>query len=99
MGSRVDEIMVTGQARQLQETDPRPVYVVGKDVGPRWHWLWDGNPRFTKNKHGAQLLKNGPGARPYIDYQRSTPERWAYTDWQARRGSCTCLGLSQATTF
>src|SRR4029434_1689316 len=81
-----DEVMVTGQARQLQEKDPRPVYVVGKDAGPRWHWLWDGNPRLTQNKHGAQILKNGPGARSYVDYDKSTPERWAYTDWRATPG-------------
>jgi ADP-heptose:LPS heptosyltransferase len=81
-----DEILVTGQARQLQERDPRPVYVVGKDAVPRWHWLWDGNPRFTKNKCGAQILVNGPGARPYVDYSEATPERWAYTDWRVTPG-------------
>ena len=81
-----DEILVTGQARQLQERDPHPVYVVGKDAGPRWHWLWDGNPRLTKNKHGAQILMNGPGARPYVDYAKSTPERWAYTNWRTVPG-------------
>ena len=78
--------------------DPRPVYVVGKDAGRRWHPLWDRNPRFTKNKHGAQLLKNGPGARPYVDYAKSTMERWFYTRWQVPPGELFRLGLSQVAT-
>lgn len=64
-----DEIMVTGEARRLQERDPRPVLVVGHDGMPRWHPLWEHNPRLVRDRKGEfQELRNGPRCRPYVDY-------------------------------
>ncbi len=86
-----DEIMVTGEARRLRKRDPRPVAVRGKRAGVRWHPIWDGNPRLATPDDVAagrdvQWLDNGPGLRPYVDYPRCTPERWAYTDWRCTPG-------------
>jgi len=73
-----DEIMVTGQARKLQETDPRRVAVRGRDGRARWHPAWLGNPRFAIPGQVAvedvQWLVNGPGCRPYVDYPRMQRE-------------------------
>jgi hypothetical protein len=70
-----DEIMVTAQARRLQERDPRKVAVIGADHRQRWSAIWEGNPRIVRpgelrSLAGVQLLRNGPGARPYLDYAR-----------------------------
>ncbi|MFQ5954706.1 MAG: glycosyltransferase family 9 protein [Kiloniellales bacterium] len=86
-----DEIMVTGQARVMQERDPRPVAVRGRDGGARWHGLWDGNPCLAHPRAVAagldvQWLDNYPGHRPYVDYGRSSERRWAYTDWRCTPG-------------
>ncbi|MFQ5774196.1 MAG: glycosyltransferase family 9 protein [Kiloniellaceae bacterium] len=69
-----DEIMVTGEARRAQERDPRPVAVRGRDGRQRWHRLWAGNPRLATPQQVAaglhvQWIVNGPGCRPYVDYE------------------------------
>ncbi len=72
--------MAAGEARRLQEAgDPRPVAVRGRDGRPRWHPVWDGNPRIAKPEQVArgldvQSIANGPGCRPYVDYQRMRDE-------------------------
>jgi len=69
-----DEIMAAGQARALQERDPRKVAVMDAAGRVRWHPAWQGNPRIATPRaagHGdVQRLKNGPGCRPYVDYER-----------------------------
>ena len=84
-----DEIMATGQARVAQRTDPRPVAVLDKHGRPRWHPVWEGNPRIARPAavaHGldVQTVVSGAGCRPYV--ARYTEERWFYTDWRAPRG-------------
>lgn len=81
-----DEIMATAQARRMQKSDPRKVAILGKNGHPRWHVIWDGNPRLAKPEEvGAglpvQLLDNRSGKRPYLDYARFTTTTWAYADW------------------
>ncbi len=76
-----DEIMVTGEAKRLQEADAdrRPVAVFGQDGRRRWSSLWHGNPRILPptNAVGPKAdgrcddyikLVNGPRCRPYVDY-------------------------------
>lgn len=84
-----DELMVTGQARELRQRDARKVRVVDRHGRPRWHELWSGSPDIAgpRERERVQLLRNGPGLRPYVDYTRSTPQRWAYTSWRATVGS------------
>ena len=78
-----DEIMVTGEARRVQEADShgRPVAVTGREGGYRWSPLWRGNPRILSPARAMATdpdafirLKNGPGCRPYIDYARMETE-------------------------
>ena len=72
--------MVAGEARRLwQPGDPRPVAVRDRHGRPRWHPLWDGNPRIARPEQVArgldvQNIINGPGCRPYVDYVRMEAE-------------------------
>jgi ADP-heptose:LPS heptosyltransferase len=86
-----DEIMVTGQVRELYARDPRPVAVLDRDGRVRRHDIWHGNQkiidaRFTGTSipQGAQVLRNGPGLRPYIAEKR--PDRWKWQAWSRPRG-------------
>lgn len=87
-----DEIIATGQAKRLHEADPtRKVLMVGKDGQPRIHPIWDGNPRLLSVREyrkgmARQVLANYSGNRPYIDYSRTTPERWAWNGWRVEPG-------------
>ena len=83
-----DEIMVTAQARAMQAADPRPVRVLDRKGNARVHEIWRGNPRITSDDQvDAQVLVNGSGARPYVDYEamggnakdRTIP--WRYSTW------------------
>ena len=72
-----DEIMAAGEARRLQQTDPRPVVILDRKGRPRWHPLWQGNPRIARAEGpGAQRHVNGPGCRPYVE--SITPERFVF---------------------
>lgn len=63
-----DEIMATAQARRMQQKDPRKVLVVDRFGRPRFHPIWDGNPRIARSGESGdfQVLMNAPGCRPYI---------------------------------
>ncbi len=81
-----DEIMAAAQARALSRSSGKLVCIVDKAGQPRSHDLWSGLPWITQNPRGAELLLNTSGARPYIDYARTTSQRWAYTDWRCTPG-------------
>lgn len=82
-----DEIMASGEAARLYAARPVPVLILDRDGRPRTHPLWNGNAKITADRRSAhQVLINGSGARPYVDYARTTPERWAYTAWAATPG-------------
>lgn len=49
-----------------QQRDKRPVAFRGKDGNPRWHPIFDGNPRISRTFVGAQISENRSGHRPYI---------------------------------
>lgn len=76
-----DELMVTGQARVMQQTDPRKVLISYEK--PRWHDVWNGNPRIARPEERGdfQILHPRIGyLRPYI--RTKTRQRWfwrAYT--------------------
>ena len=81
-----DEILVTGEARALQErwlAEHAPnkiaplVQVVDVHGRPRFHDLWKGNPRIAQPgqvypvfDHRPLKLKNAARCRPYVDYER-----------------------------
>lgn len=86
-----DELMVTGQVRAMYARDPRPVAVLDRDGRVRKHPLWQGNdkiidPRFTGAAvpRGAQVLRNGPGMRPYI--ADKSAERWTWRAFECTPG-------------
>lgn len=72
-----DEILLSGEAKRLQESgvDNRPVLVVDIHGRARWSPLWVRNNRIihlaeTLWPREYQVLTNGPRCRPYIDYER-----------------------------
>lgn len=73
-------MLVTGEAKCLQENDPerRRVVVVDRQNRQRWHPLWEGNPRIARPGHieaGEPLiLRNAAWTRPYIDWHRMRAE-------------------------
>ena len=82
--------MASGVARRLQARDRRPVAILDRHGRPRWHAIWNGNPRIARPAEVAagldvQRYVDGPGRRPYIE--RVTPERFVFRrDWRASRG-------------
>jgi hypothetical protein len=71
-----DEIMVTARVRVLHTRNPVPVLIQGVDGKPRWSEVWEHNPRIARTAEEAgQTLRDGPGARPYLDYARLTQTR------------------------
>lgn len=84
-----DEIMVSGEARQLYNKNPIPVAIRGKRGEIRWHPMWENNPIIVnplKPPKKYQWLYNYSGHRPYYDYPRCTKEKWVYTDWKTPYG-------------
>jgi len=63
-----DELMASGQARQIHKSTGLPVMIVGRDGRPRWSELWTGVPYIIQRAGGRQFarLVNGPNVRPYI---------------------------------
>lgn len=75
-----DELMVTGQARVLQQRDPRKVRVVYET--PRWHEAWDHNPRIARPDEVGDFQT----LRPRDDYRRpyiagKTAQQWTWLPW------------------
>jgi len=81
-----DEIMVTGQVADLRSRNSQPVCVFDRNNKIRRHPMWLNNPNIVYEARGSQLLINGPGLRPYVDYGKTTKTRWAYTNWKVTRG-------------
>jgi hypothetical protein len=86
-----DEIMVTGEAKKLFQANGKPCIIMGKNRKPRWHPMWQNNPKIIKYISGSidgypNIINNFSGNRPYVDYNRSNQERWFYTDWKCSRG-------------
>lgn len=79
-----DEILALGQAR----TAGRKVAILDKAGRRRWHPLWERANYIARPAEPGEFsgIVNGPGCRPYIDYKRSTKDRWAFTGWRASPG-------------
>jgi ADP-heptose:LPS heptosyltransferase len=78
-----DELMVSGRARVMQQTDPRKVLVTyqGAPKWSRWASVWENNPRIAKaGERGdfqeLQARDRVTNMRPY--HLAKTPERWTY---------------------
>lgn len=73
-----DEIMVTAEARRVNEATGRVVRVVDRRGLPRWSAIWEHNPRIaTRDFRGEVVeLRNGPGCRHYLAEAR--PDRFVF---------------------
>lgn len=81
-----DEILVTGQIRELQARDPRKVRIT-YERGRRWYDVWDHNPRIaTQNEVGdfQTFLPRDNYLRPYC--AEKTEARWRWKPWKPPRG-------------
>lgn len=80
-----DELMITGRARVMQETDPRKVRVVYEKG--RWHEAWDHNPRIAgRGEQGdfQELVARIGYLRPYI--AAKTDRQWTWKPYGPPRG-------------
>lgn len=72
-----DELMVTGEVRELYTRSRMPIMVVDKRNRPRWNEVFLGNPKIvTDGRHIHQRLLNSSGNRPYIAEESKTRWRW-----------------------
>lgn len=82
-----DELIVTGQARMMQQTDSRKVRVQYEKGKRRWCPLWDNNPRLAKHDEVGdfQILEpRNDYLRPYC--AKKTPERWTWKAYRPPQG-------------
>jgi len=79
-----DELLALGQARRAG----RKVAILDKAGRRRWHHLWERAPYIARPGEAGEFpgLVNGPSCRPYIDYKRTTKDRWFFTGWRASPG-------------
>lgn len=83
-----DEVIVTAHAKRMQQSNPLPVAVIDKRGRRRSHPIWFNNPRIAAPEYAGevQTLDMRGGNRPYIDYMRSTPDRWQWKTYQCEPG-------------
>lgn len=82
-------MIATACARKAQRIDPRKVRILDRKGRPRWNEMWDGNPRIARMEEEGdfQELRNGSGARPYLDHEKTTPERFIFReDYESEPG-------------
>jgi hypothetical protein len=79
-----DEILAIGQAKRKGCR----VRILDRTGNQRWHDLWVGSPYIARLGEPGSFpgILNGPGCRPYIDYRRTTKDRWSFTGWRASPG-------------
>ncbi len=77
---------MSGAVRRMQQSDPRRVRVLDKSGTPRWHPMWDGNPRIAKPGEVGDFaeIKDGPGARPYV--VSMTSHKWTWKAYDCAPG-------------
>lgn len=73
-----DDLLVSGIARRMQQTDPRQVFVTYRGQPAKWSPIWDHNPRFSRQRDLAQELpgRDQFNMRPY--HTGKTQTRWSY---------------------
>lgn len=82
-----DDIMVTARVRALYAENPVPVLISGLDKRPRWSEIWENNPKIARRPDSAgQVICDGPGARPYLDYSRLTHQRYFFKEIDLQPG-------------
>jgi hypothetical protein len=77
--------MAAGDARRAREAAGRngqPVGIVDRFNRRRWHELWAYCPDVAPPHVAGPTVKNAGKCRPYQDFGRSTPDRWAWVPYQ-----------------
>lgn len=77
--------MSAGEARRAREAVGCPVAIFNRKDRPYWRDVWEFCPDVLRPelwREGLPYIVNGGQRRPYIDYSRSLPHRWA---WQPYR--------------
>lgn len=75
--------------KRMQQSNPLPVAIRHKNGGIRAHPIWVGNPRIVQpgdDDREMQWLDARGGCRPYIDYEKSTPEKWHWKPFDCGPG-------------
>jgi ADP-heptose:LPS heptosyltransferase len=76
-----DDIMATARVKALYARNPAPVLITGLDGKARWSEIWEHNPKIARTTESAgQRLRDGPGARPHLDYDLMTRERFFFKE-------------------
>lgn len=77
--------------------DPRRVKILDRKGKPRWHPIWQGNPRIAApgEEGDYQEIVNGGGARPYIDAAGSSVRHWQWRAYDCAHGE---IYLSETET-
>ena len=81
-----DELIVTGQCREAQRTDPRKVRIV-YEKKKKWYDVWDHNPRIARYDEDGDFQVLRPRnnyLRPYCSAKIG--DRWTWKRWQPPRG-------------
>lgn len=85
-----DAIMATAQARRAKAENPGALVLVGDGRSIHWSPVFEGNPNIAKTAEPGQSVvwvRNHVGSRPYVDYERSSPERLVYREgFRVERG-------------
>lgn len=82
---------MTGQCRHLQARDPRKVRIVYEK--PRWHEVWNGNPRIAQPGEKGDFQDFSPRQgykRPYIASKNE--KQWTWQRWGAEWGGRAPVG-------
>jgi len=78
-----DWIMATGHARVIKERDPKAKVLIGDGRIPHWE-AWYGpeifDARDIRPGDAVKWVVSWPGARPYIDYERTTETHQAFRE-------------------
>lgn len=77
--------MATAMAKLIQHRNPLPVVITDLRGRPRWHPIWENNPRIQRELRGRyQTLVNGPNARPYVAAKNE--KRWTWKPFNIQPG-------------
>jgi len=82
-----DEIMACGQALSLARETGKRVRIVDARGKRRWDDLWRNIPEILHPRERVidyAVLRNGVGARPYLDYTNWDGIRATHTGWRAQ---------------
>ena len=83
-----DELMALGEARACHARTKNRVSIIDKYGRRRAHALWFG-AAYVAGMHEVgvfETIVNGSNCRPYIDYERTTKQRWVFLDYKPSPG-------------